>query len=353
MHAFLPPLLTPRTKVGQFRPPGQLCQLDHRTLRPLTDAASVKRPSVIQYPGRHNIPDSFVLQPSSRMRSASGFRLPPVVPEDRQQISRAVQLLGCFTQRSKSLHLSTKHELKTLVGDIPPNRLIAQQWKVALCRHITMPARLAHRNNVTAFKHRDALIRQLPFPNKSSEVSRMFILLEVLRKRYSTNIPVNARVISEISNTLGSCPSSTLEARRYIRALALIQSQRKRSERKPPQLPLQDLNALMTANMLLGAFAVRGSIGTQTSKLENLLGASPRTTNVANSWKKIVAAAIRKKKRTDRVRAKRQLDNEKRRQRRLKRFLRDRNLQNLRISDNDVQSHDGVFVIGEKMLRKL
>lgn len=278
-----------------------------------------------------------VLQPSSRMRNPGGFHLPPVVPDDTDRLARAVQLIGCFTQRSRSMRVSTLDELRELVGDVPPNRLIAQQWKVALCRHIAEPSRLAHRNNVTAFRHRDALVRQLPLPNAQSQVSRMFILLEVLRKRYSTGVPVNPKVVSEITNTLGSCPTTVLEARRYIRALAYAQARRKNSERLPPRIPLDDLEALSTANVLLSSYATRGSVGAQTAKLVSILGSSPRTRNVANSWRKIIAAAIRKKKRKDRVRAKRVLDNEKRRQRRLKRLQHD---QLARSSDGSPQNAD-------------
>lgn len=279
------------------------------------------------------------------MRNPGGFHLPPVLPDDADRLARAVQLLGCFTQRSRSLRQSTLDELKILVGDVPPNRLVAQQWKVALCRHIAAPGRLEHRNNPTAFRRRDALVRQLPLPNNHSQMSRMFILLEVLRKRYSAGVAVNPKVVSEITNTLGSCPTTVLEARRYIRALAFAQMQRKHSERLPPRIPLHDLEALSTANLLLSAYAERGSVGAQTSKLVTILGSTPRTKNVANSWRKIIAAAIRKKKRKDRVRAKRIVDNEKRRQRRLKRLQRDHFA---RSSDTTLQNTDSVTPFSDK-----
>lgn len=336
MSAFISlplPIITPSSQpyhsnqFGQFRRRSVSCP-QRTSIIPLTALQhSTQRRPVLPH----------VLQPSSRMRNPGGFHLPPVVPDDADRLARAVQLIGCFTQRSRSMRVSTLDELRELVGDVPPNRLVAQQWKVALCRHIAEPSRLAHRNNVTAFRHRDALVRQLPLPNAQSQVSRMFILLEVLRKRYSTGVPVNPKVVSEITNTLGSCPTTVLEARRYIRALAYAQTQRKNSERLPPRIPLDDLEALSTANVLLSAYASRGSVGAQTAKLVSILGSSPRTRNVANSWGKIIAAAIRKKKRKDRVRAKRVLDNEKRRQRRLKRLQRD---QLARSSDCSSQSAD-------------
>lgn len=322
MSAFVSSPLPIRTQSPQPNQSDQLCRLGQRGLS-CSRRASIIPPTALQHSTQRRPVLPYILQPSSRMRNPGGFHLPPVVPDDTDRLARAVQLLGCFTQRSRSMRVSTLEELRTLVGDVPPNRLVAQQWKVALCRQVTKPSRLAHRNDVTAFKHRDALVRQLPLPNAQSQVSRMFILLEVLRKRYSTGAPVNPKVVSEITNTLGSCPTTVLEARRYIRALAYSQTQRKRSERLPPRIPLDDLEALSTANMLLNAYATRGSVGAQTSKLVSILGSAPRTKNVANSWRKIIAAAIRKKKRKDRVRAKRIVDNEKRRQRRLKRLQRD------------------------------
>lgn len=255
------------------------------------------------------------------MRNSGGFHLPPVIPATDTQLQRAVELLGSCTQR-KRMRACTKAELQNLVGQLPTNRLIAQQWKVSLQRQMSVEKREARpqrQSDGVAFHHRDALARQLPLPHAQSDLSRVFILLEVVRKRYSTATPVSPRLASEIAHIVGSCPATALDARRYIRALACLQQQRRRTERRPPNMPLDDASALREATMLLGAYAMHGSVGAQTGRLVAIIGAAPRNKNVAASWKKVMAAAIRKKKRKDRVHLKRVVDDDKRLQRRLKR----------------------------------
>lgn len=260
--------------------------------------------------------------PCARMRNPGGFQLPPRVPATSEDSRRAIELLGSCTQR-RHMRQSTKAQLETLVGGLPSNRLIAQQWKVSLQRLEHAPRRLAHRQDANAFCHRDALVQQLPLPRNPSKLSRMFILLEVVRRRYITDVEINPRVVSEISTTLGCFPSTALDAQRYIRALIYMQRLRRRAERRPPRVPLHDLEAMRIAHMLLGTFSSCGSIGSQTDALFGLIGSLPSSKNIALSWKKIIAAAIRKKKRKDRVYAKRIVDDEKRLQRRLKRLSRE------------------------------
>lgn len=257
--------------------------------------------------------------PWSRMRNPGGFSTPPRIPMADAERQRAIELLGNYTQRRR-MHLSRKQELESLVGQLPASKELSQQWKASLQRLQDAPRRIAHRQDPTAFSQRDALVQQLPLPRDLRKLSRMFILLEVVRKRHNVGGMVKPHIITEITSILGSCPTSAQSARRYIRALAYMQRLRRRAERFPPCLPLEDLEALHTAHMLLGIYANAGSVGAQTSVLLSLIGATPPTKTTALSWKKIVAAVIRKKKRKDRVHAKRFVDNQKRLQRRLKRL---------------------------------
>lgn len=319
---------------------------------------------------------------SSRMRNPGGFSLPPRIPDTPDDMRRAIELLGSYTQSSQT-RIKTRESLISFIGELPSSRLLAQQWKISLQRlykkqqtkssnspneqqqqsyihtATTLTSPLSSSSSTTTtninnedhtndlqFRHRDALILQLPIlPRAPSDLSRLFILLEVIRKRYSTNSPIPPRLTKEVTARLGNTvppPASVLEARRYIRALAHMQRLRRRVERRPPHVPLHDLEALRVAHMLLGAFAVNGGIGKQTNVLQSLIGGVPPSTNVAASWKKVVAAAIRKKKRKDRVGAKRIVDDEKRLQRRLKRVKREREKQSQDLLDqlNGLQQHD-------------
>lgn len=248
------------------------------------------------------------------MRNGGGFHNPPQIPESPTDIRRAVELLGSFTQR-KHMRDATRRELANLLGELPPSRLVAQQWKFRL----RAQSRPRASPPVTAFRHHDELVAQLPLPHAQTDLSRAFILLEVLRRRLSAGMAVSARLSDQLERILGTCPATSMEARRYVHALVFLQRRRRRAERLPPVIPLHDLDGMRVAIMLLGAYSVRGSVGAQSRTLVSLIGTLPRNRNVALSWKKMLAAAVRKRKRKQRVLLKRSVDDAKRLQRRLKR----------------------------------
>lgn len=231
-----------------------------------------------------------------------------------------MELLGNLTQR-KTIRPSARREIEALVGAFPKSRAVAQQWKVAL--QYTPNARLKHLSNPSAFKTRIEVLRKIRLPEQSDDVGRCFILLGVLERRYRSSQSPSTCVLQELQEKLGDYPVDVDEAHHFIKALVLLQKERRFQELRPPRIPLESMEELDFANMLLGAFAVRGSVGRQSGRLEKLVGALPRNSNVAASWKKIIAAAIRKKKRRERT-AKRLAEIElKRRERRRRRQQRE------------------------------
>lgn len=214
---------------------------------------------------------------------------------------------------------TTVAELKKLLGDIPPNRLIAQQWKGAIQRD---ERREKMQVDPNAFRNRQMLLEHLELPEKDNSLSRCFILLDCVRRRHHANQAVAPRVIDELIAALGSYPKSTKEAHHYIRTLAYLNRERRAKERKPPRMPLASTEGLETASMLLGTYKVHGTVGSQTDAMKNLLGGLPRNRNVAKWWKNAVDAARRKKNRRDRKAEKRIVVEAKQRQRSLRRLER-------------------------------
>ncbi|KAI0560511.1 hypothetical protein FGB62_111g04 [Gracilaria domingensis] len=257
------------------------------------------------------------------MRNREGFQLPPRVPSDPTERRRAVELLGCCTQR-KRLRPSTVTELQSLVGKLPPNRLLAQQWKGAIQRDL---GRANRKRSPTAFEHRHQLMETLTLSECNGSVSRCFILLEAVRKRYQANEAPNPKCLEELERLLGSFPKTSVEAHRFIRSLARMQRDRRKMEKKPPRVPVESVSDLYQASMLLGSYAVRGSVGSQTEKLKTLIGAIPRNKNVAHSWQKLIKAAIRKRKRREQKEQRRQEIEQKRFERQLRK-LRKKSLAN-------------------------
>eukprot|EP00177_Eucheuma_denticulatum_P008325 GFKZ01015147.1.p1 GENE.GFKZ01015147.1~~GFKZ01015147.1.p1 ORF type:complete len:365 (-),score=35.30 GFKZ01015147.1:1271-2365(-) len=255
-----------------------------------------------------------------RMRNRGGFRPPPKVPSDPNELQRAIELLGAFTQH-KNLKSSRKDELHRLVGHLPPTRKVAQQWKVALQRPVNL--RLKHLAQPTSFKNRKRILNQIRLPDTDSAVGRCFVLLGCLRRRHRLSQPVTQSVLEELTRHLGSAPHDGKETHHYIKALRQLQSERRSRELRPPQIPLDDIDEMEFARMLLGTFAVKSSVGKQAHRLERFLGTLPRNKNIAASWKKHVEAAIRKKRRKQRVALRRQEIELKRLQRRLKREKRE------------------------------
>lgn len=257
------------------------------------------------------------LTPTCRMnRSERPANPTPAAPTDPASLHRAIELLGCFTQTSR-LRSSTRAQLQALLGVLPSSRREAQLWKAQLQRAKAHSTRQSEQN---PFVHRKALMASLNHPTEKRHTSRAFILLEVMRKRLSQSQPVTPRVREQLQTILSSVPQSPLDAHRHIKALAAMDRQRMKAERRPPRLPKHSWDDLHEANMLLGIFEVRGSVGKQSKRLEQLIGALPRTTNVAHSWKRIVVATIRKKARLEKANAKRAADDAKRLERRLRRM---------------------------------
>lgn len=255
-----------------------------------------------------------------KLRNRGGFQSPPSIPTNPDQQRRAIELLGCFTQTSR-LHNSKLQELEDLIGGLPRNRLVAQQWKYTMTRQTKKKPKQPPSGEPN---HQVDRVREMiTFPENDRVLSSCFSGLEHIRRRYANDVTPSPQRIMKLVSILGSCPMSEREAKRYIRALVLIQKERKERERRPPKIPTENLDEMYYASMLLGTYAFYGSIGEQKEKLVSLIGASPRTTNIAASWKKHVEAAIRKKKRRDKAAAKALEDEAKREFRRQRRLMRE------------------------------
>lgn len=221
-----------------------------------------------------------------------------------------------MTQR-KHMKRSTKIEIEALVGGVPKSREVAQQWKVALQR--TPNARLIHLASPTAFKRRNEVLRRIRLPEQNKHVGRCFVLLGCLERRYRSSQPPSTRVLEELEEKMGGYPVDVNETHHFRKALTALQKERRSEELRPRRIPLENMDELLYAKMLLGSFAVRGSVGLQSDRLQQLIGVLPRNRHVAESWKKIIAAAIRKKTRQDRVASRLTVIEQKRRERSLRR----------------------------------
>lgn len=255
-----------------------------------------------------------------RMRNRGGFRPPPLVPSDPTDLRRAIELLGSLTQR-KNMKRSRKQEIERLVGALPESREIAQRWKVALQRGTNR--RKEHLAQADAFKNRKRLSELIRLPKDNETVGRCFILLGCVQRRYRLSQPPSRFALDEISRKLGSAPCDEKEVYHYIKTLSFMQKERRSQEMRPPQIPLHNMQELKFVRMLLGTFAVKGSAGKQNMRIERSLGTLPRNSSIAASWKKKIEAAIRRKKRKEKVACRRQEIAQKRLQRRLRRQQRE------------------------------
>lgn len=262
-------------------------------------------------------PSCYSRNPAScRMRNKGGFHLPPKIPVSDDEYRRAIELLGCCTQR-KRMRSNTAEELQMLVGQVPPNRLMAQQWKGSLERHL---AKKRFTEDPNSFRNRNILLEHIVLPETRQASSRCFVLLEYIRRCYRTDRRVNPRVSEELNRTLGSCPTSCEDSRHYIRTLAYLNRKRRVEERLPSRMPLESDEKMQKAIMYLGVLASNRSIGAQVATLKELIGCYPRDKNTALYWKKGLASALRRKRRKDRVAKDRIEADAKRQHRRMKKL---------------------------------
>lgn len=252
----------------------------------------------------------------SRMRNRGGFKPPPRIPNDETELQRSIQLLGNLTQRG-SIRASIKREIESLCGGFPKSREAAQRWKGALQYRIN--ARTKHLSQPHSFRNRIRILKFLRLPEDNDQVGRCFALLGSIQKKYRLNQISSSSVAEELTELIGGAPSNERDAHHYIKTLVHLQKQRQKKERKPPIVPMDSMEELEYVRMILGTFAVTGSAGEQNERLENIIGSLPRNKNIAASWKKVIEAVIRRKRRREKSERRRQEISLKRLQRRLKR----------------------------------
>lgn len=248
------------------------------------------------------------------MRNNGGFHPPPLVPVDSLQRRRAIELLGNFTQKTMAKTSTTK-ELRALVGELPKSREVAQQWKAVLQKD---NRRKEHKAKSSAFKNRRIVLERIRLPDQDRHVGRCFVLLGCLQRRYRLDQKPSLQTVNELESIMGAYPMDGEETHHFIEALVFLQKKRRSLELRPPRVPSDKMEQLSLANMLLGTYSVHGSIGRQENELYELLGALPRNRNVAASWKKKIAAVIRKKKRKEKAAIRMAEIEQKRRARRIR-----------------------------------
>lgn len=221
--------------------------------------------------------------------------LPPLIPKPGTSRQRAIELLGHATQCRASDRVS--EELITLIGVSPPSIESAISWKAGLQR--------LSRSSVKKRAHKNTHFQQLRLPD-DRKIGRVQSLLDVTRRTLAHRRILPTSTSAELLRVIGVVPQSEAEALRLIRTLGILSRRRRRSELSPPQLPYNE-DELSELSMLLGCFAHRGSVGRKTETLRDVLGALPRTKNVAASWKKIVDARRRKLLRRRKTEEKRKL----------------------------------------------
>lgn len=229
--------------------------------------------------------------PLARGRNPGGFSKPSIIPDDLQKLRRAVELLGNATQRKVTSSLETK--LIEYVGQVPKNRLIAQQWKGSLT--LILKDRTGRRS--TRFANKTKIhFEQLVLPKDDSKRDRALSLLERCRKRFVLGDCIHDKAMAELKSIICCVPSTSEEAFKAIKTLSRLSKVRRSGERRPLQIPNTDSD-LQEAYCLLGTAARARSLGSQEARLLELLGSLPRTRYVALWWKKAVGTVIRKRKR--------------------------------------------------------
>lgn len=241
----------------------------------------------------------------SRMRNPGGFQLPPRIPHPGDRRSRAIELLGNCTQHLQR-HAKVHQELIQLIGEAPPNRERAQQWKRALQELNRKASQRTNWNVSTPLRHRKRLLDVIRLPDDDARLSTAFHLLDHARRRLAKCQSLSEETARDLKRIIGYVPNDLLDLHHVSRTLVYLQRARRREERRPRTVPIHDAEALASANSLLGNFAACGKIGKQSERLELIVGSLPRNRNVARWWKKTIAAAIRKKKRKERVLKRRQ-----------------------------------------------
>ncbi|KAJ8908190.1 hypothetical protein NDN08_008284 [Rhodosorus marinus] len=252
----------------------------------------------------------------ARAKNPGGFRLPPKVPEQKELLTRAYELLGNRAQRK--LKPSAELELANLIGIVPENRYAAQKYKAAIELQLRKEFRVRNGTLIATPLSRTKYMDMITMPESERDINRSFSMLQALRREGD----VAASTRAQLENLIGIVPRDAHEARRASNALKRLVRERYRTERYPPKMPETD-EELTTAYMLISQYVREGTAGRRNSELEELLGALPRTENVAHYWKKFIGMHIRKNKRSALVNSRKAMAELIRQQRRERREARE------------------------------
>lgn len=207
---------------------------------------------------------------AARAKNPGGFSLPPRVPEQRDMLMRAYELLGNRAQRE--IKTSAEAELYNLIGTKPRTRSDAQKFKAAIELKMKKDYRVENGVLLVSPLTRTKYMDVITMPESEVDINRCFSILQALRR----NGEISYRTSLELKRMIGMVPKHADEAKRVSNALKRLVRERHRRERYPPYLPQSDED-LTTAYMLLSAFARQGTVGKRNGELEKLVGQLPRT----------------------------------------------------------------------------
>lgn len=234
-----------------------------------------------------------------KLRNPGGFKLPPVIPANLQDLQRAVSLLGHRTQGY--LTAPRVIELIQLVGAYPLDKETAQQWKGALELYQkkkgagvvnmddgelpnTRPSRfLVYREGqVVGSVLYSKFMDVIAVPQKDEDVSRVFRILGLFRERGF----LLDEEAEKLKNLIGYIPRNSREAKRVSNALKRLVHARVIYERLPPVIPEEPQTILQLAELLykVERYGTAGEQGD--AYIKNALKGFPRNENVAKWWYK-------------------------------------------------------------------
>ncbi|EME27271.1 hypothetical protein Gasu2_54690 [Galdieria sulphuraria] len=239
-----------------------------------------------------------------KFRNPGGFKLPPVVPSKKQDLQRAVSLLGHRTQGY--LTAPRVIELIQLVGAYPLDKETAQRWKGALELYQRKEVNLAPKFQKTTsnrpsrhFVYREGevvgsvlynkFMDVISVPRKDEDVSRVFRILGLFCGR-GFFLEEEKKQIQQL---IGYIPRDSREAKRVSNALKRLVHARVMYERHPPVTP-EDCQVVLKICQLLCKVERFGTAGEQgDAYIQEVLKGFPRNENVAKWWYKRLLAVYR------------------------------------------------------------
>lgn len=152
----------------------------------------------------------------------------------------------------------SKAAIAQLLGAETPIRGVAKQCNYTLQQHLKQqtrhkPQRYDERlRDPVEFTRRKKLRDSLSSLNRS-HFSRLFVILERARKMLALQEPIPT-YFTRLSAQLGTLPDIPRTMRQLMRRMAVVQRDHVRARRMHAFFPVNDLDALATANRIIGVY---------------------------------------------------------------------------------------------------